>query len=58
MSIMAPIALLIRIWRRDHPFYVSSLLIEGVFSCPLRGLGLWGPVKPFETVPVIKGYRN
>ena len=52
MSIMAPIALLTIPGCRHHP-------------CPLRGLGLRGiininirPIKPFETVTVIKGYTN
>ena len=42
---------------------LSSLLIKGVFSCSF--LGAWVrvlsnivPVKPFESVRVIKGYTN
>ena len=42
---------------------ISSLLIEGVFTCPCGGLGQGGvintwPVEPFETVLVNKGYTN
>ena len=41
---------------------LSSLLINGALSCPLRGglgvvINIW-PVKPFETVTVIKGCTN
>ena len=68
MSIVAPIAFLTIPGKRDSPPHtflpkISSLLIKGVFSCPCGGLGqgvfinIW-PVKPFETVIVIKGYTN
>ena len=53
----------------DHPWEEGSHTLRSssrfLPSCPLGGLGLWvrrchniRPVKPFETVPVIKGYTN
>ena len=62
MSIVAPTAPLTVPGKRDLP-KVSSWLIKGVFSCSFWGLGSGGvisvlPVKPFETVMVIKDYTN
>ena len=42
---------------------VSYKMSKGVFSCPQGGYGQGGvidiwPLKPFEAVPVIKGYTN
>ena len=54
-------------WKEGSPTLLPSqgffLIIQGVFSCPPGGLGLGGvvnvwPVKPFETVTVIKGCTN
>ena len=44
-------------------FTICPLRIKDVFPCPFRGLGqgvvinIW-PVKPFETVMLIKCYTN
>ena len=63
MSIMAPIAL--HPWKEGSPISVSSpalFLALALWGARVRGGGVifintW-PVKPFETVPVIKGYTN
>ena len=63
MSIVAPIALLEGGIPHSAFLLKISSLLKGVFSCPCGGLGQGGvtntwPVKPLETVMVIKGYTN
>ena len=64
MSIMAPIALLPIPGRRDPPsqnfFLANREFLLALWGARVRGGGVIniGPVEPFETGPVIKGYPH